>query len=384
MKDFADIAPISCHEHFYLVDQPIVEAAAYLELEQRILAKEFDPKANHVSKSDKESQITVALVGSDNIRQALLLRASQYSIIHDNTSRQELQRRPTRTAMESFNTVLELRDRQCLVPRSQLARKVEIAVWIHYELGNYTGTEFFEHLVERMQSNGFGDMDVTKELRSIIDASLDNYDHDNLQYYEDEACFREDVSLNDALRMTTNQITKLVHEFVHRTQSHRFHKNLQRFHKRRIYCDGCHRAIGGLEDIVLLSSCGHIFCSPCAQTSVGQCPFDGCQGPCHSNDMVLGTDIVGDKALKFFPFGEKIRRIVELILDFIPADDYVIVFVQSDALRKKVVEALKFCGITYTDLKSEHTSSAQLQNFQNGSGGKVIILSMGDSSASGR
>jgi hypothetical protein len=390
-KDLANIAPITCFDHLHLVLQPIAGAGAYLEIEQRVLAKDFDVRANLVSKSDKENQITEVLAASENPREALLLRASYFSVLHDDTSRRELERRPNQTAMEIFNTILRVRERQCLEVKSQLVKRFDVAVWLHHQVENPTESQF-THLLNRMRKNHYGDKGVTRELCNIVDNGFEEYDYENKPYLENDDCFKQ-VSFEVGLQKVTSQIIRLVLEFLHRTQNCRFYKSYQNIQNRQLSCDICQKCHDEVrfEDFVLLSSCGHLICGPCSQRCIGGCPFDGCKGASDEIDMVLATRIFADKAVMFYPFGEKLRRIVELILHHIPDKDQVIMFVQSEFLRKKVIQALVYSGITFTDLKPNSTgssvSSAQLERFQTSTKGrpdKVIILMMGDASAAGR
>jgi SNF2 family DNA or RNA helicase len=84
----------------------------------------------------------------------------------------------------------------------------------------------------------------------------------------------------------------------------------------------------------------------------------------------------------------KISDIIKLINDQIPQDEKVLVFVQFPKLLKKVQAALSSSNIRFCDLDSGFGSSKVLAEFKRGvdnsESARVMLLNIGDASASGR
>jgi len=83
-------------------------------------------------------------------------------------------------------------------------------------------------------------------------------------------------------------------------------------------------------------------------------------------------------------FGMKLEKVVDLIKKRIPRDERVLVFVQFPDLMKKVTEAFTEHKIPFLEIKgSAHAKSKNLEQFQNHSKERVLLLNVMDESASG-
>jgi len=80
----------------------------------------------------------------------------------------------------------------------------------------------------------------------------------------------------------------------------------------------------------------------------------------------------------------KLEKVVHLIKNKLPKHERVLVFVQFPDLMKKVTEALEYHKINFLEIKgSAHQKSKNLEQFQNDSKERVLLLNVMDESASG-
>lgn len=383
-QDFADIGPIVSSSTIHLVDQSISQAGNYYELEQSVVAKKFELKAKPSSQNDTDKQINESLAKCPSGKSALLLRASYSSILHDKHSNREPE-----NSLDALKCVLGIRERQRNGIENEIARLLDEAVWIYRFLDGKDAIKHFDTFYNRVHTQSFRDHDpeVTKKVINLIDTAIDEYHANNT------IAFHDFVNDDNALQNTTATLTKRVNELVRRTRALRFFRSMLRIHQHSALCDYCGQGANKVlpQHWNVLSSCGHILCAAsCTKFADANCPVAGCSASCASNQLIHGDELPQEQEqIDYHPFGEKLRQITQLINNT-DDDDQVLVFVQSDALRLKVVDALKYEGISFTDLKSggQRSSAAdKLNNFQFPAAGdpdKVLILNIGDESASGR
>jgi hypothetical protein len=427
LKDFAKISPIKQTTAMYILHQPITEAIAYLELEQRILAKDFDPKANAISKSDMEEQFCEVLAGA-TVRESLLNRASQYSLFDmaididklENRAGvngkalyeilrqrqsivQKLEENPGANAMDLFNKLRELRKMEYEQNNAQLAYNVDITVRLD-NLPEYGCPAIIKQLEKWIEKNDFGDADVTEKLSGYLETSiarrdphnslcLQKYSLLNKKYKKGNPILVKDLKDKDAAKILKIKVKEFADEAVIRIRSLRLLNAYFRVHQKQINCDICRRGLQvvPLNEFTLLSSCGHLLCrchffADVDEMEIMQCPVNGCHAAADQDQVVHADEIQGKIDIPFDRYGEKLRQVTEVIKGT-PNNDQVVLFVQTELQRVKAVRALKFANISFTDLKSGKLLSTQLNNFQYPSTStvdKVLILNIGDQSAAGR
>jgi len=160
---------------------------------------------------------------------------------------------------------------------------------------------------------------------------------------------------------------------------------LRIIYSEEVACELCHQDLSdlSLKDLVLLISCGHLLCQ--GHCGEGDCPMEDCHGSCDSQFRIRASHIRGRRDGEIHPWGTKMGMILKYIHDTEP-NDRILVFVQTDAVRKRLGQVLKGSHIPFTDLKSG-TMSKNLASFQQTYGkpsDKVLILNIGDASAAGR
>ena len=374
LQDVPILTLKACEEVIKLVRQTPLESALYSEIEQRVEINNFKLTATH-SKTDMENYINDALDGTDSGRIALLLRASYLSLLGAIGSK-------PRDAWTAFNAVWNVRQGQFDALLKEWSRLLDIAVWLHHQPANRASSALKDYLTG-VQNNILGDVDVTAKCRAVANIAIHEYHPDNVRAFRYST-----ANPSAALKQIRIDLDKISQELVDCKRPLRFFESIRRIEQGSTQCDCCKNASSGPRDFVVLSSCGHLLCTAtCSRAQEGNCPIAYCTSQYQKHQMIPGHRLAGDLLEKGHSTkGQKLRQIVHLISEEIPEDEQVLVFVQSSGLRQKIVDAFKENGITFIDLKSTSMLSTQLTKFQHckGKKTKVLILNIGDASASGR
>ena len=245
--------------------------------------------------------------------------------------------------------------------------------------------------------------------------AADDYDGDNAHADEDDAEDSESIhgddvdpslsdpkpskigrddyqTFNSELRALTGHLRGLVTELTSRTRSLRFARGaqeLQQWHTGRgkpPSCQSCGRLARNPEDISINIRCGHHTCAQCIQmtTSVA-CAVDGCGEGAEAFRLRKAVDLVGDG--KTWRYGSRLGYIIALI-NSLPEDDQVLLFVQFEDLMLNMAEALEAANISnYALSKSAgRHMSTMMNDFQDNHGKnkkKVLLLNPASETASG-
>ena len=386
MKDLAKIVPIEKVYTFHLVYQPIAEAIQYVELEQRLAMTAFDPKVNKTSKSDREEHIFRSLNESNTVK-AALQHASSSCAFRDVNINVELNNKESCNALDVYHRRRQLRDSQCHDAEEVLADRFDLAVWLQNQSASQNDA-IFNNATKWVDSNHFGDLDANETIRQIIEEGVATYHPDNKEFFNKEMkkLFGETraMSLKKRLHPVMNKVKESAVEYVNCIRSYRFLESYRRVHEDLGHCGICRAPQKTVQqaDFILLM-CGHMSCrSHCSRE---ECPVEGCNGTFAPNHLLSACGVRGVAAAPFFSQGEKMRQICDTI-NSLPKGDQALVFVVSDAQRKLATAAFKNSGITFLDIKSAKLLSTALNNFQypTKTVSKVLILNIGDVSASGR
>lgn len=152
-------------------------------------------------------------------------------------------------------------------------------------------------------------------------------------------------------------------------------------------CDSCGYNFES-RDLEVLSRCGHIFCGECFLSIIdnNQCSVPQCFATARSYQMMSGCDLAR-KALEPSD-GAKPAAILALIQRIVQKNEKVIVFAQNLRALDHLKANLKKEAITCTDLhnaKQEEQKATALMSFaKENNKFMVLLLNIGDASASGR
>jgi SNF2 family DNA or RNA helicase len=198
-------------------------------------------------------------------------------------------------------------------------------------------------------------------------------------------------------REQTHIIRKLTKELVGRVRSLRYFTIVRDLQKQRseppvVSCPECGRDKIPLEEIAILSSCGHAGCYNDVKSAAESetCVYAR-SGRCKAAARVLNIvkgDTLGvddyEREGKGKHYGMKLERVIDLIRKRIPSDERVLIFVQFPDLMKKVAEALNANKVQFLEIRgSAALKSKNLEKFQNDSEERVLLLNVMDESASG-
>lgn len=214
---------------------------------------------------------------------------------------------------------------------------------------------------------------------------------------------------HSALRDVTNTLRKMIVEYVSRKRCLRFFDCVRTLQKHytdlRVRdepaagcaCSKCGRTGVSPEEISILSQCGHTACDACHKKHEEtfynnlavkeECLVQGCNAINKEWQVIrapeLGVEDDGTRQGRHY--GKKIEDIVDL-MQKIPADEQVLLFVQFTDLLDKIVGAFKDKGISYLALNKGDPSKTltKFQTQTDDEKSKVLILNIGDASAAGR
>lgn len=173
-------------------------------------------------------------------------------------------------------------------------------------------------------------------------------------------------------------------------------------------CTGCSTQLQP-SDTHILVTCGHILCQSClvGKDRKGGCLQNGCMAETSNEDAMKVADLYmqGSGPPLSEHHSSKIGTLLQLLKgqiggsDSVKKEDQVILFVQFDHTKQRLINALKGSGITYSTVEpansKKNANDDPLESFRNYSkkvagkkgrgiaGSQVLILDLDSSNASG-
>jgi len=214
---------------------------------------------------------------------------------------------------------------------------------------------------------------------------------------KDENLSNKTKDLIWGLREKTHNFRKLTKELVGRVRSRRYFTVVRDLQKQRdtppkISCPGCGRDEVPMNEVAVLSSCGHTGCMTCVRQSADreECVYaasGSCSAAARTLNIVKGETLgVDDEARdgQGKHFGKKLEMVIDLIRNTVPKKERILIFVQFPDLMAKVANALKVHKIKFLEIRgSASQKSKNLEKYQNDSDERVLLLNVMDESASG-
>ena len=197
---------------------------------------------------------------------------------------------------------------------------------------------------------------------------------------------------NEALRKVIGHLRHLAKELTSRTRSLRFSRGAYTLYQSHtnVTCMTCGEFVIDYDKISINISCGHLTCEKCIQKHANRnvvpvCTVKGCDGLAESFCMRKAVDLVGDGETG--KYGSKLSSVIELI-NSIPKDEQVLLFVQFEDLMLKIASALETANISnYSLHKQEIRKMNDIMNdFQENQGAdkrKVLLLDASSEAAAG-
>ncbi|KAI0738504.1 hypothetical protein C8Q80DRAFT_1113269 [Daedaleopsis nitida] len=397
-QNVAEIDEISWSQEIQKVKLPAAERAVYLELDHYLRAIEMIVKRGKKSESDREKRLARALGDSSTAEEALLKRCSHFEL---ETSEQE-------NAMKACEVIVQERKKQLEDCKKELLKKLHDAVKMEKKIGKTSEESLFREYVRVTRTEGVGDKDATKYVQDLLDQAgiagpltpVTNKASDGMK----KGARKDDSDIPKAIkdlmwdhREQTHEIRRITKELVGRVRSLRYFtvvRDLQRQAEKPpvVHCPSCDNEEVPIEDIAVLSSCGHMGCYKCVMECADreECVYaasGACRAAARALNVVKGDTLgVDDEARdgRGKHFGLKLEKIMHFIKHTIPKKERVLIFVQFPDLTAKVAEALEANDIAFLEIKgSASVKSKNLEKFQNESKERVLLLNVMDESASG-
>ncbi|KAI0831805.1 hypothetical protein BC628DRAFT_1311075 [Trametes gibbosa] len=395
-QNIAEIDEISCGQEIKRVKLPASERAIYLELEHHLRAIDMTVKRGRKSESDREKRLAQALGASGTAEEALLKRCSHFELEHADQE----------NAIKACEVIVKERTKQLDDCKAELLKKLNDAVKMEKKIGKVPDESLFREYVRVTRTEGVGDKEATEAAQALLDKAnitgplkpLTNKLSGKGGGKKDD--FDLPKATKDLIwehREQTHEIRRLTKELVGRVRSLRYFtvvRDLQRQAESPpvVHCPSCDRDEVPLDEVAVLSSCGHMGCYKCvvACADKEECVY-AASGACRAAARALNivkADTLGvdDEARdgRGKHYGLKLEKIMDLIKKTIPKDERVLIFVQFPDLTAKVAEALHSYRVPFLEIKgSASQKSKNLEKFQNDSEERVLLLNVMDESASG-
>ncbi|KAF8637647.1 hypothetical protein AX17_002715 [Amanita inopinata Kibby_2008] len=383
-QNLAEIDEIPWTERIEKISLPAAERAIYLELEHHLRALDMTIKRSKKSESDRERRLAESLGDSKSAEEALLKRCSHFEV---NTTNEN--------AFKACDVIVRERQKQMDQCKAELLKAIKAGVMREKKLG-YTGSEsMFNEYIRVTRMEGVDDKDATELIVGLLDEA-------DATHAKAKGKNR-DVNLTEKVkaaawehREKTHEIRRLTKELVGRVRSLRYFTVVRDLQKQReeppeVTCPRCRRDRVPVEEIAVLSSCGHMGCLTCVKTCAEkeECVY-AASGACKSAARVINVvkgDTLGvddeERDGRGKHFGKKLEEMVRL-LKRLPKSERVLIFVQFADLMSKVSEALTYHKVQHLQITgSANKKSKALTDFQEGSSARVLLLNVMDESASG-
>lgn len=365
---------IPSEEHVLFIDQPAAVKATYHELMQYLTDTTFDLTKRVKSHHHKSKLIHDALFQCHDAEEVLIQRAA--------ASHAELVEGAVVSIDSLGDKIIEIRMDDYLQTKAKLEDGYRLARWIN-TTGQYDAG-FFESFRKNVNEDRLGDSETANDIKTLI-LEIE------LEPPIEPSGLPEDPNNIPTLRQLSISLSTLFTKLIDIKRSLRFAQGVHNSclslkTDLPLECFKCGCKGNFSDPYVLLSQCGHMVCNRCLPGDYDTCHGPTClAGNSHYNKVLVNDLASGELSINLSKAG-KIYDVVDLIKNEIPADEKVLVFVQFPKVLKAVQAALKEENIDFCDLQAAIGSWKVLSQFQKaGSGSKrVMILNIGDASASGR
>lgn len=393
-QNIAEIDEIPFEEHKVLVELPPVERAIYLELETHLKSLEMNSKSaqksKKKSKGDRDNRMQQVLNESSSAEEALLKCCSHFNMTQASA-----------TAMETLEDIIRTRRDQKIDLEKHLKMSFAAAFRQRHRILSHqkdwlsvkeTGKgevrdglgEYLALVASKKGVPHGGDDEVNMLLDTIVESAQKAYESDPsaiddvfLEVNEDEAdedAGEENVkkkrksspkkkikktnevtsetlfAMKQAIRNYMHEVRSNVKELCGRTRSLRYIQCIRSFQLTKsagFACCYCNKSDLSINQVGVLSSCGHKGCLDCLRKSAaeGKCVDPGCDARVNSAYILKADEFGLDGKHHGGKYGAKLTAIVDKVKEIVGGTnekrgDRLIVFCQFDDLKEKVKEAL--------------------------------------------
>jgi hypothetical protein len=315
---------------------PAAERAIYLELKHHLDALDMVLKKGKLkSESDRDKRLQESLGQSDSAEEALLKRCSHFDLDFSHSSD---------NAPKQCDVIVEERTKQLKECREELCRVLQEAHCLYRSIVKEGDEEnHYERWLRVTKNTGVGDADASEQIRALIEVAATakssakqatpkkskpakkpkKVEDDEEEGDDDPANPKTNADLIWDLREKTHRLRRLEKELVGRVRSLRYFEGVRDLQKSKGVlpikaCPVCAQKIDTLEDISILSSCGHMGCHACLSEGASDesCPVQGCRVAAVVSSVIraitLGEEDT-DRAVGRH-FGIKLEEVMKLIV----------------------------------------------------------------------
>jgi hypothetical protein len=231
--------------------------------------------------------------------------------------------------MKACDVIVQERQKQLDECKEELLRCLNAAVKREKNLGRTVEESMFQEYVRVSRNEGVGDKDASEVVITLLDkagVALTKPGAGKSKGKDDVQLSTKDKDLAWEHREKTHDIRRLTKELVGRVRSLRYFTVVRDLQKQsasppKVSCPGCEREEIPIDEVAVLSSCGHMGCLDCVKTCAEkeECVYTA-SGACNSAARVLNVvkgdtlgvdDEVRDGQGKHF--GMKLEKVINLI-----------------------------------------------------------------------
>jgi len=296
------------------------------------------------SESDRDKRLQESLGQSDSAEEALLKRCSHFDLDFTQNGTSD-------NAPKQCDVIVQERTKQLRDCKEELKVVLREAQALYRRVGKGEEESHYERWLRVSKTTGAGDNEASEQIRTLIveaESSKTTLSKPatpkkkwkpskKRRVEEDEN--RDDVAEDDEgdstkttadlawdLREKTHRLRRLEKELVGRVRSLRYFEGVRDLQKSKgvlpiTKCPVCSCGINTLEDISILSSCGHMACHKCLSEAAIEetCPIEGCRVAAVLSSVIrastLGEEDT-DRAVGRH-FGIKLEEVMKLI-EYLP------------------------------------------------------------------
>jgi hypothetical protein len=232
--------------------------------------------------------------------------------------------------MKACEVIVQDRTKQLDDCKGELLKELKEGVKREKKIGKLNEESMFQEYARVTRLEGVGDHEATEMVKALLDEA--NVPVLPATYWKNKSKGK-DESLSNTIRDNiwehrekTHNIRKLTKELVGRVRSRRYFTVVRDLQKHRetppkISCPGCSRDEVPLDEVAVLSSCGHTGCMACVKKSADreECVYAAsgqCMAAARVLNIVKGETLgVDDEARdgRGRHFGKKLEMVIDLI-----------------------------------------------------------------------
>ncbi|KAK5166378.1 hypothetical protein LTR04_000638 [Oleoguttula sp. CCFEE 6159] len=372
-----DLEDIDCVECLLPVDLQPNHRATYLELSHHLNTQDMRMrKASKNLSGDKEKRVNASLGDATTPEEALLRSCSFFT-------------------GEGCEDIISVREQEHGELRDDIRKLLRRAEKLRMQCGEID--KHYGSWKLSVEQNSLGDADTTQNIKDLIQEAASFSRNTVLEDDEDKA---KDVKAE--LRTVTLEVANMARALASRSRGIRFIVDVRMLQESfsessaesvPTSCSSgrCHGSAISSSTIGVSLTCGHIICDGCLedQRGKGVCPVAGCDATLTEHSLVKAKDLGKTNENKETTmYGQKLEDVISL-MENLPEDDQIILFIQGGGLMQAVARALRTRSISHhaivgkADDKSENKISDFQSNRDPATRKKALLLDVAGVAASG-